>query len=87
MLPNLDKLKVNSLDDTGKYESTKQEIIDMAIKPIYNPEVRKFILEARDKHYQIIANPLEFALPQQQQSKRKVPLFGTQRAKMTIAFH
>ena len=48
--------KVNSLDDTSKYESTKQEIIDMAIKPIYNPEVRKFILEARDKHYQIIDN-------------------------------
>ena len=48
--------KVNSLDDTSKYESTKHEIIDMAIKPIYNPEVRKFILEARDKHYQIIDN-------------------------------
>ena len=48
--------KIDSLDDTSKYESTKQEIIDMAIKPIYNPEVRKFILEARDKHYQIIDN-------------------------------
>lgn len=48
--------KIDFLDDTSKYESTKQEIIDMAIKPIYNPEVRKFILEARDKHYQIIDN-------------------------------
>ena len=41
----------------------------------------------RCRHYQSNSNPLEFALPQQQQSKRKVPLFGTQRAKMAIAFH
>ncbi len=48
--------KTDSSKDVIEYETAKQEIIDNAIKPIYDPKVRKFILEARDKHYQIIDN-------------------------------
>ncbi len=47
---------INTKIDNKSYDRAKEELIDSAIKPIFNPDVRKFIVEARDKHYQIIDN-------------------------------
>lgn len=48
--------RVDSLEESTPYDKAKEELIDIAIQPIFNPDVRKFIVEARDKHYQIIDN-------------------------------
>ncbi len=43
-----------NLENTELYKSAREELIEKAIEPIFNPELRKYIEELKNKHEQII---------------------------------